>query len=507
MRVFFAALFFCAVTLLFLDSCGITHAWLGWTAKIQFLPALFAANFAVVAALVLATLVFGRIYCSVICPLGVLQDIISNLSGRRKRNRFSYTPAKTPARIAFLAAFAILTALGAISVAALIAPYAAYGRIASNFLAPIWAFCNNALSFAADKLGSYAFYPTEVWFKGAGSLFLAAATLGVVGTLAWKNGRAYCNTVCPVGTILGLLAKYSLFKPAIETSKCISCGLCARNCKAKCIDSRNHKIDYSRCVDCFDCISSCRKSAISYSALHTRKSASSSAKNDTAKSPTRPKNAEKPAHPVPNARRGFFATALLVASSAFANAAEKTVDGGLTPIKKRKSPKREFPILPPGAQSAANFGEKCVACQLCVSACPSHVLAPSARLANFMQPEMNYERGYCAVDCVECSKVCPAGAIKPITAAEKSSIQIGRAIWHSERCIVNTDGMPCDNCFRQCPSGAIAMVLKDPKDAESKRIPVVDEARCIGCGACENLCPARPEAAICVEANTVHVSI
>ena len=120
---------------------------------------------------------------------------------------------------------------------------------------------------------------------------------------------------------------------------------------------------------------------------------------------------------------------------------------------------------------------------------------------------MSYEHGYCRVECVECSKVCPSGAILPITRAEKTSIQIGRAVWSSDLCIVNTDSQQCDNCFRQCPTGAIQMVSKDPKDSSGLKIPIVDEYRCIGCGACENLCPARPVSAIHVEGYSVHNKI
>ena len=507
LRISLAALFFCAVSLLFLDFTGLADAWLGWVAKIQFLPALLAANFAVVAALAIITLLFGRIYCSVICPLGILQDIVSNIAGRRKRNRFAYAPAKTKTRLAFLAAFAVLALAGFLSIAALIAPYSAFGRIASNIFAPIWALGNNALAFASEKLGGYAFYPTEVWIKGIGTLAVAVATLALVGVMAWKNGRSYCNTVCPVGTVLGFLSKHPLFKPVIDVSKCNSCGLCARNCKAKCINPKEHKIDYSRCVDCFDCIGKCRNSAISYGIKGRGKTASEQGANISAKGGNSDAQKTAKANSLSAGRRGFFSSLALIASSAAAKAEEKTTDGGLAPIKARRSPKRTFKITPPGSISASHFSEKCTACQLCVSACPSHVLKPSASLSDFMQPEMSYERGYCATDCVECSKVCPAGAILPISTAEKSSLQIGRAAWHKERCIVNTDDVQCDNCFRQCPTGAITMVAQDPKNRKSRMIPTVDEARCIGCGACENLCPARPVAAICVEGNSVHNSI
>ena len=521
LRIFFAVLFLCAVVLLFVDFTGAAHAWLGWVAKVQFLPALLAANFAVVAFLAVLTLLFGRIYCSVICPLGVFQDAVSYFAGRKKRNRFSYAPAKTAMRAVFFAAFAVLAVSGLLSVAALIAPYSAFGRMASNFLAPLWALGNNLLSVLSEKFDSYAFYPVEVWFKGFGVFAVALATAAVVGFLAWRGGRTYCNTVCPVGTLLGVLAKFSLFKPVIDASKCNSCGLCARNCKAKCINSKAHEIDYSRCVDCFDCIGKCRNSAISYSARRAPRTAVAPSKPTTsngAGKKTSSSAAEKSKAELAGTnnravkigqtgRRGFFAAMFTLASSAVSQAAEKTVDGGLAPLKKRNRPERACAIVPPGARSAANVAEKCTACQLCISACPSHIIVPSAKLSNFMQPELSYERGYCAVDCVECSKVCPAGAILPITPAEKSALQIGRAVWHSSRCIVNTDNMPCDNCFRQCPSGAISMVSKDPKNPSSPKVPVVDEARCIGCGACENLCPARPLAAMCVEGITVHNAI
>ena len=516
LRILFAVLFFCAVTALFVDFTGAAHAWFGWVAKAQFLPALMAANFAIVAALAVLTLLLGRIYCSVICPLGVFQDIVSYFAGRKKRNRFSHAPAKTPMRAVFLAAFAVLAASGFLHIAALVAPYSAFGRMASNFLAPLWALGNNLLSLLSEKLDSYAFYPVEVYFKGLGIFAVALATFAVVAVLAWRSGRTYCNTVCPVGTILGFLAKFSLFKPVIDTSKCNSCGLCARNCKAKCINSKEHKIDYSRCVDCFDCIGKCRNSAISYSARRPAKTAAKSAagaspKNTTpaAKSGSKSNIGGETATAKfgANTRRGFFAAIFTLASTAVSEAAEKTVDGGLAPLKKRQRPQRACPITPPGSRSAANVAQRCTACQLCVSACPSHIIVASTRLSKFMQPELSYEHGYCAVECVECSKVCPAGAIEPITPAQKSSLQIGRAVWHSDRCIVNTDNMPCDNCFRQCPSGAISMVAKDPKNPKSPKVPVVDEARCLGCGTCENLCPARPLAAMCIEGVSVHNSI
>lgn len=144
-RLTLAVLFFLAVTLLFLDFTGTVHAWLGWTARIQFLPALLALNLVIVLALVALTLVFGRIYCSIVCPLGVLQDIVAWFGKKRKKNRYAYSPAKAWLRYGVLALFVIALVAGVGSFVALLAPYSSYGRIAGNLFAPIYQWGNNFL--------------------------------------------------------------------------------------------------------------------------------------------------------------------------------------------------------------------------------------------------------------------------------------------------------------------------------------------------------------------------
>ena len=504
-RILLASIFFIVISLIFLDFTGLARTYFDWMAKVQFLPALLAANFVIVALLLLLTLVFGRIYCSVICPLGVFQDIVSNYASKKKRFRFKYKKAKTILRISVLTAFVALTAAGLLSVANIIAPYSAFGRIATNLLAPIWAFGNNILANIAEFFNSYAFYTTEIVFKGIAVFVTSLLTLFIVGFMAWKSGRSYCNTICPVGTILGYFAKFSILKPVIDHSKCIKCGLCARNCKAECINSKGGEIDYTRCVSCFNCIGSCKTNAISYSWRRYK----NNGENAKVAKPIKPakKEASNAYKQAGKSRYAFLSSLFLFGGSVVAKAQAFKVDGGLAPLKKRNSPKRHTRIVPPGAKSIDNFANKCTGCQLCVSACPSKVLKPSRELSNFLQPEMCYENGYCRTECNECSKVCPAGAITPIALPEKVSTQIGKAVWTETRCIVNTDKQQCDNCFRQCPTGAIQMVPKNPKKPNSPKIPVIDQSRCIGCGACENLCPARPIAAIRVEGNSVHKQI
>ena len=489
-RIVLGSLCLLLLTGLFLDFTGTLHVWFGWLAKIQLLPALLALQVGVVLTLVALTLLCGRVYCSVICPLGVFQNVVSWLIGRRKRAaaRFSWSPAKSWIRYGVLAVFVLALLAGVGSVVALLAPYSAYGRMVSHLLAPIYGWGNNLLAVSAERAGSYAFYEQEVWLKSLPTFLIAVVTLVALVVLAGRNGRTYCNTVCPVGTVMGALSRFSLLRPVIDTAKCNSCTLCSRRCKASCIDARNHRIDYSRCVACMDCVAACKHGAITY----------------TWRRPSVKAVAAEKAAPADAARRNFLVGAGVLLGTAAVRAQEKKVDGGLAVLLDKQVPHRHTPIVPPGAQSLRNMAAHCTGCQLCVSVCPNQVLRPSGGLATLMQPESSYERGYCRPECTKCSEVCPTGAIRPLSKADKSSVQIGHAVWLKQTCVPLTDGVECGNCARHWPAGAITMVPSKAADDGSPRIPVVNTERCIGCGACEHLCPARPFSAIYVEGHENH---
>lgn len=467
-------------------------------AKIQFLPAVFALNVGIIVFLVSLTLVFGRVYCSVICPLGVFQDVVSWLSGRRKKKkyRFSYSPALSWLRYGVLGVFILSLIFGLGSVVALLAPYSAYGRIVNNLFQPVYLWGNNLLAYLAERADSYAFYEAEVWLKSLPTFLIASVTFMAVCMLAWRNGRTYCNTVCPVGTVLGFLSRHSLLRPVIDTERCNGCGLCARKCKAACIDPKAHRIDYSRCVVCMDCLDTCKRHAISYEPRRRK----AIKPDDTPKAVAKGVSPEQ----INEARRAFLSATALMTVASTVKAQEKKVDGGLAVIEDKQIPFRSTRIVPPGALSIRNFESHCTACQLCVSVCPTGVLRPSGTLAHLMQPKMSFERGYCRPECIKCSEVCPAGAIRLITRAEKSSILIGHAVWIKKNCVPLTDGEECDNCARHCPTKAIDMVPSVYGDESSPKIPAVNVERCIGCGTCENLCPARPFSAMYVEGHNVH---
>ena len=567
-RITLAAICFVAVTLLFLDFTGTLHLWFGWLAKIQFLPAVLALNFVVIAILLVLTLLFGRIYCSVICPLGIFQDCVSNLSSRRKgkKARFSYSKGIKWLRYGVLVLFVIALVAGLNALVALLAPYSAYGRMVQSLLAPVWQWGNNLFAWIAERQDSYAFVTKDVWLKSLPTLIVAAVTFVVVVVLAWRNGRTYCNTICPVGTTLSFFSRFAMFRPVIDKSKCKSCHACERKCKAACIDVENHKIDYSRCVDCFDCIDSCRLGALKYRFAWGRgvgsgstgaktpqnapvgsKMTSDESKNGQNRSSAAPTPVAEPvvrqgsptaeatdngkgvstidatspvAEPVEatdKGRRAFLVGGAAVIGGSLLSSIpmraeeeeikDKKRDGGFAEVLPKKAPNRKTPITPFGSESVEKFYKHCTACQLCVTVCPNNVLRPSSRLEHLMQPEMSFEKGYCRPECVKCSEVCPAGAILKITPEEKTEWKVGTAGVDYDLCVVNRDGVSCGNCAHHCPVGAIRMVRKNPDDEKSPRIPSVNEEKCIGCGACENLCPSRPISAITVNGYSVHHNV
>lgn len=462
-RLAAAALFFAGITLLFV---GIGHQWWGWMAKLQFLPSCMALNFAAIAFALLLTLVFGRIYCSVICPMGVFQDLVIRVhkllspKGRKPKRHF----VKEPRIVRYgVLALVIVTALTFSQLLlTILAPYSAYGRMVRSIVG-----LSRGESLAPALL------------------ITAAATLVVICVCAWIWGRGWCNTVCPVGSVLGLVSRFSLFKVSIDQSQCVSCRKCEKGCKSSCIDIDTHTIDHSRCVDCFDCLDSCPKGGIKFRFSLPRKAKTAPVTES-----------------VDKGRRAFMATTALVGSSLALGAQNKRLDGGLADVIDKTSPERSERLVPFGAESVKDFYDRCTACQLCVSNCPNGVLRPSTDIGHFLQPQMGYEKGWCRPECTTCSQVCPAGAIRPLKAEEKLTHKIGTAKVNLSLCLAAKDEAGCGNCSRHCPVGAVRMVKTD---GYHRSIPVVAEAQCIGCGACEYLCPARPISAITVDGISVHI--
>lgn len=444
-RIILAALMLFGITTLifdFTDGAVLRH-WLGWMPKMQLLPAILALNVVVVVAILLVTFLFGRLYCSVICPMGIFQDIFiwfhKLIFGKKRPYR--YRKPQNWLRYTVLALFVLLMVLGINGIATLVAPYSAYARMVANI-------------------------------HGTGLVhWVAIATLCCVGVMSFMYGRLWCNTLCPVGTLLGLISKYSLFGIRIDPEKCVACGKCEKRCKANCINLESKIVDGSRCVMCFNCLGHCKQGAITIS-RDSRKTRESS--------------------PVDDSRRKFLAVTAAVGAATALHAQEQKLDGGLAAIENKQVPKRNMPLKPAGAISLKNFESRCTACQLCVGKCPEKVLRPSTELSSLMQPYMAFDQGYCRTACTRCSEVCPTGAIQHIDKEQKTAISIGHAVVLTDNCI------GCGACARHCPSAAILMV--DGK-------PAVNESMCLGCGACEYYCPARPMTAIYVEGRERHIEM
>ncbi|MGN0946438.1 MAG: 4Fe-4S dicluster domain-containing protein [Megasphaera sp.] len=439
--------------------------------KSQFLPSLLAANGLVLVIILAVTLVAGRAYCSMLCPLGIGQDFIFWLAKRRKKNRrkFAFRREWRLLRYGVLAVLALALLLGFTQIPALVDPYSIFGRILTDLLALPAAYAWNGLAGLEETYTSFPVWmKTDILRPAAAAVLMAAAYFVILAVLAWRYGRAYCNRFCPVGTLLGTISRYSLFRPVIDSSRCIQCGACEKTCRSACIDVAHGFIDTSRCVDCFDCVAVCPKGALTFS---------------------RPLPVKQPSTEEGISRRDMLiTTAVAVGTVAAGLARSQTVVPALIGTGKGKKG-----ILPPGAVAADAFAQRCTACHLCVSRCPSGVLVPSVLENGVMrigQPYMDFSRGYCVYNCNFCSQACPAGAIRPLDLAVKEQTKIGIARYAQFHCLISRDGIVCGNCARHCPVQAITMV----ENNDGRSYPHVDGSRCIGCGSCEYHCPAKPAA-------------
>ncbi len=478
-RVGIATLFFALITLYFLDFAELLPGQLNFLTRIQFVPALLSLSVIWIVSLVILALVFGRIYCSVICPMGVYQDVVGRIARlfRKKKKRFRYRKAMTILRWSVVVVVLVAFLLGMPVLLGVLDPYSAYGRMVVSVFRPVYILGNNLLEAIFTSFDNYTFYKADASILSVSTFIVGIVTLTAIGYLAWKHGRTYCNTICPVGTVLGFLSKYSLFRVKFDHSKCNSCTLCELNCKAYCIDSKAQEIDHSRCVTCFNCIESCNRNAIFYQFAY-------------GKSGKKGAGVEK----VDESKRKFLSTALLSTVAIPTAIAGKAA--GIEPVHKRT------PLTPPGSKGVKHLKDYCTSCHLCVSKCPTNILEPAFTeygLSGFMMPTMKFQNGFCNYDCTICSDVCPNGAIQPLTVEEKHLEQVGKIILDLDHCIAYRDETHCGACAEHCPTQAVTMV----PHKGALNIPKTDQSICIGCGGCEYICPETGKA-IYIEGNAEH---
>lgn len=477
---------------LVLVSCALTFADIGnWIsvplARIilwpQFMPSLLGMVTGLgwisagCVAVVAVTLLFGRVYCAMLCPLGVLMDLsawLARRTGKKRRLPFREGLPWLRAAVVLLCTAGLLAGISL--PLAFLDPYSIFGKISAATLRPMLAWANHTLASTG------AIQPVSVSPVAMVTTSVAAVLLALVVITAILRGRLWCNTVCPVGALLGFFSRKSWFRLQIANDACVGCSMCERVCPAQCIDFRNHRIDHSRCVMCLDCVTSCKRSGISLTRSRCKTRQPTAATPDSADSPGAPAAS----------RRRFLTSAIGIPALTLA-------EGKLGKNTDRKT----HAVLPPGAKSLAHFQSRCTACHLCVANCPDQVLRPSITqhgLAGFLQPFQDFTVSFCSYNCSNCSQICPTGAIMPLTIPERRLVRTGLARFDQDLCIVKTKGTPCGACSEHCPTQSCHMVpWKD-----NLTIPEVDPDLCIGCGGCEFICPVRPNRAIQVSGLAVH---
>ncbi len=523
-RVVVSLFFLIATGFLFLDFAeALSTSLISGITWIQFVPSLIKflnlAGWLTLGflAVLVVTLLYGRVYCSTVCPLGILQDVVSRISRfyttkfRKRRPRYRPAPPQNVLRYSLLGITVIAFLFGSVFLLNLLDPFSVFGKIFSGLVRPAYYSANNLIADVFQARGNYRFYHVETRLMTILPLIFPAFMLGLVAVLSFRRGRLYCNTVCPVGSFLGLISKYAMFRIKIDDTLCNYCAKCSLNCKAQCIDLKTSNIDFTRCVGCFNCLNVCSRQGIDYRNHWFPSNEIPVRPQETFVCEALPEISEESSDPE---RRTFlfcltayfvgFSVASRVVKAGSLQESDRRDELDVVVTKPSTIPEvKLFPVSPPGSKSLKHFTEACTACQLCVSACPTRVLQPSFLEYGFtgmMQPRLDFHASFCNFDCVICTEVCPTGAILPLTREEKHIAQIGVVRLELDNCVVQTENTACGACAEHCPTQAVRMVpYKD-----ELTIPEIAVEHCIGCGACEYICPTRPYRAIYIDGNEVH---
>jgi ferredoxin len=479
----------------------------------QFAPGLlsltsvfFVDTLAAVVLIAAVTLVFGRIYCSVLCPLGILQDGIAFLTHwnqkKWKWSRYRFLDTR-PVKYGVFLFVLILGAAGVMLPLVALLPSSNFFTIVSNVFLKFFNLILELLARGAQGVAENGFLAhfkvahgpgSPGWYESvippAAAFAFSLGIFLVVAALAAWRGRIYCNTLCPVGAVLSLIGRKPLYRIALSQEMCVCCGMCEAACKGGAINAKAKSVLTENCVMCFNCIGACKRGGVTLE--------------------KRPKMAA-----FSLSRRHFIGAAGGVVAGAGAYMLVRKLENTMP-----RPSSSAWPAMPPGAGSAKRFHEKCVGCGICIRECEGHVLVPSVTqygLEGFMQPVVDYSRGSCVYTCNHCSNVCPAGALLPLSLEAKQLTRIGTASTDYGACV------GCGICASNCPAHAIQMmtvvfpadhakpnpagsawygasrpVVRSVPVDHSRKVASVNLFSCIGCGVCQNVCPLPDGPAITV---------
>ncbi|MCM1519781.1 MAG: 4Fe-4S binding protein [Lachnoclostridium sp.] len=241
--------------------------------KVQLVPAAMTFSLTIFISWLLVTLIFGRIYCSSLCPIGTVQDVAARIPrlGRNATKRaYHYSRPLNMLRYVTLGVTFVSLVCGTTLLIFLLDPFTIYERFCASIIKPSWGYLIDAASAAGFRTGIWSSSQVIVSASTAIGAIVSIITVTIIWYMAARNGRTFCNAICPVGTTLSFVSRNSIFHIEINPDKCIQCRRCEQACKASCIDVTAHTVDASRCVVCFDCLPGCPNDAIKYTYLRHR---------------------------------------------------------------------------------------------------------------------------------------------------------------------------------------------------------------------------------------------
>ncbi len=432
------------------------------------------------AVIVIATaLLFGRIFCGYICPMGITIDATDKcFAPRRKKNKTAHAPSL---RLKYyILAFMAGSALFGVTFVYWAAPLSLVTRFYSLVFYPV-------LYMVSDKAVS-AFYPIashldlrtlmflEINPPRFATGFFVLLFFAAVFAAVKISPRFWCRYLCPSGAILALASKKPLFRRQVN-SECNQCGLCANKCPMAAINpDAPETTRHEECIACMQCRQICPQNAVAFSAgLAT----------DLQK-----------AESISPVRRQVLLYGLAGAgTAAVALTGLKVVAGD----ESQKGTVRHTRLIrPPGALPEPDFLAACVRCGQCMAACPTNTLQPvwfDAGLLGLFSPAVTPRRKYCDPKCTACGQVCPTGAIAQIPKSERTWAKIGTAVIYRQQCLAWEYKKSCMVCDEVCPYDALEF---EKRPDLPYPVPHVLEDRCAGCGHCEHACPVYNQAAIVV---------